>query len=60
MRKRPAWHWEEREYRDRRLSLLIQARVLRRTAPAKRVIKSLQREMRQLRTTRRMMLEADG
>lgn len=59
MKKRPAWHWQVREYRDRRLSLLIQARVIRRTAPAARVIKSLQREMRQLRTMRRMMLEAD-
>jgi len=59
VKKRPAWHWQVREYRDRRLSLLIQARVIRRTAPAARVIKSLQREMRQLRTMRRMMLEAD-
>jgi len=53
--KRPAWHWEEREYCDRRLSLLIQLRVIRRTQPAKRVIKHLQREMKQLRTYRRMM-----
>jgi len=54
--KRPAWHWEEREYRNRRLALLIELRVIRLTAGRRgRVVKHLQQQMRKLRTYRRMM-----
>lgn len=53
--KRPAWHWEEREYCDRRLALLIELRMIRRTSPSQRVIKHMQLQLRKLRTYRRMM-----
>ena len=58
MKRRPAWHWQEREYCQRRLALLIELRFIRKTQPARRVLKHVQRELRRLRTWRRMMREA--
>jgi len=56
--KRPAWDWQERDYCGRRLALLIELRVIRRTQPAQRVVKHLQRQLLKLRTYRRMMEDA--
>jgi hypothetical protein len=45
-------------YEHRRKLLLIELRLIRLTKPAKRVVKHMQRQMRKLRTTRRLMQEA--
>ena len=44
-------------YAQRRFMLLVELRLLRRTDASKRVVKHVQREMRKLRTYRRMMEE---
>lgn len=41
-------------YADRRRALLIELRLMRRTAPARRVVKHMQTLMRKLRTAHRM------
>jgi len=45
-------------YEERRFALLVELRLLRQTGAAKRVVKHMQREMRKLRTWRRLMEEA--
>jgi hypothetical protein len=44
----------ERTYAERRRSLLIELRVMRRTNPSKRIVKHMQTLMRKLRTARRL------
>lgn len=41
-------------YAERRFELLVELRFLRLTAPARRVVKHVQLEMRKLRTARRL------
>lgn len=44
-----------RTYAERRFDLLVELRLLRRTRPARRVLKHVQRELRKLRNVRSML-----
>lgn len=55
MKKRRQYRHQE-SYAEQRRSLLIQLRIMRRTKPAKRIVKHMQRLMQALRFARSMGL----